>query len=141
MRSAGPEPQLMVHASAALIREPILIEQSGADPELARRTVGVLMASAWYGDHLRRLHQLIHQSKLWLLLRSRVSWSGTDCQDGVDFPLLLCRQSMNRAHPDDLARVNSEKVLTGAKMNAKPRASETPGGELGLAAFLFLCRC
>ena len=131
----------MMHASAALIREAILVEQPGADPELARRTVGILMASAWYGDHLRRLHQLIHQSGLWLLLRSRVSWSCTDCQDGVGFPVPLRRQSMDRAHPDHLASVHSEEMLAGATMDAKPRASEAPSGELGLAAFLLLCRC
>ena len=131
----------MMHASAALISEPILVEQPGANPELARRTVGVLMASAWYGDHLRRLHQLIHQSGLWLLLRSRVSWSGTNCQDGVGFPLPLRRQSMNRAHPDHLACVHSEEMLAGARMDAKPRAPEAPGGELGLAALFLLRRC
>ena len=131
----------MMHASAALIREPILVEQSGADPELARRTVGILMASAWYGDHLWRLHQLIHQSGLWLLLRSRASWSGTDRQDCVGFPLPFRKQSMNRAHPDHLACVHSEEMLAGARMDAKPRASEAPSCELGLAALFFLCRC
>ena len=141
MCSSGPEPELMMHASTALIREPLFIEQSGANPELARRTVGILMASAWYGDHLWRLCQLVHQSGLWLLLRSRAAWSGTDCQDSVGFPLPFRRQSMNGAHSNHFACVHSEEMFAGARMDAKPRAPEAPGGELGLATLFLFRRC
>ena len=132
VRSSRPKPQLMVHASAALISEAVLLEQPGVDPELSRRAVSVLMTRALHEDHFRCLFSLASQARLRFLLRPRAPWSGLDGQHGCCVPLLLNGLSMDCSHSDDLASVHRKQVLTGARVNSEPGASETLRRQLGL---------
>ena len=87
--------------------------------------------------HFKLLLALAHQAGLWIL--NGITWPrpprrGTNSQHCIGVRLFFSWQSVDRAHANNLAIVNSQQVLSGARMDAEPGAADVLRRQLGLAA-------